>query len=219
MLLAGYVYWDNAQHFESTDDAFIAARQFGIAPQVAGTITAVPVTDNQQVAAGDVIARIDDRNYRIALEQAQAQIASAQAGIRNIDAQISVQQAQIEANQAQVAQAQASLMFAAQQAARYQDLAKSGAGSVENAQQFAAQLRQQQAALETAQASLQLAQRQIESLNAQRQSATANLAQAQARRDEAQAESAPTRRFAPPRPAGWSRSAPPSANMSSREPT
>src|SRR5262249_18138340 len=43
---AGYVYWDYADHFESTDDAFIAARQFAIAPKVSGYITAIPVTDN-----------------------------------------------------------------------------------------------------------------------------------------------------------------------------
>ena len=72
----GYLYWDYAEHFQSTDDAFIAARQFAIAPKVSGYITAVPVTDNQHVNAGDVIARIDDRDYRIALDQAQAQVAS-----------------------------------------------------------------------------------------------------------------------------------------------
>src|SRR5262249_45661843 len=94
----GYLYWDYARHFESTDDAFVAARQFPIAPKVSGYITMVPVTDNQHVAAGDVIARIDDRDYRIALDQAQAQVASAQANIQNIDAQINVQQAQITAN-------------------------------------------------------------------------------------------------------------------------
>jgi multidrug resistance efflux pump len=55
---------------------------------VSGYITAVPVTDNQHVVAGDVIARIDDRDYRIALEQAQAQVANAEASIQNIDAQI-----------------------------------------------------------------------------------------------------------------------------------
>ena len=46
---AAYVYWDNSSHFESTDDAFIAARQFAIAPKVAGYVVAVPVTDNQHV--------------------------------------------------------------------------------------------------------------------------------------------------------------------------
>ena len=87
-LPAGYLYWDYTSHFETTDDAFIAARQFAIAPKVSGYITAVPVTDNQHVAAGDVIARIDDRNYRAALDQAEAQVAAAQANIANIDAQI-----------------------------------------------------------------------------------------------------------------------------------
>src|SRR5690242_10833611 len=71
---AGYLYWDDVSHFESTDDAFIAARQFAIAPKVSGYITAVPVTDNQHVDAGQVIARIDDRDYRTALAQAEGQV-------------------------------------------------------------------------------------------------------------------------------------------------
>jgi membrane fusion protein, multidrug efflux system len=182
----GFLYWNYAEHFESTDDAFIAARQFPIAPKVSGYITAVLVTDNQHVAAGDVIARIDDRDYRTALEQAQAQVANAVAAIQNIDAQMKVQQAQIGASEAQVDQAQAALVFAQQQAERYQDLAQKGAGSVQNAQQYASQLRQQQAAVESTQATLKLAQRQVESLKAQRDSAIASLAQAKAQRDQAQ---------------------------------
>jgi len=75
----GYLYWDYARHFASTDDSFIAARQFAIQPKVPGYISAVPVTDNQHVATGDVVARIDDRDYRIVLEQAQAQLAHDQA--------------------------------------------------------------------------------------------------------------------------------------------
>jgi membrane fusion protein (multidrug efflux system) len=75
----GYLYWDYARRFQSTDDAFIAARNFSMAPKVSGYITAVPVTDNQHVAAGDVIARIDDRDYRVALDQAKAQLAHDQA--------------------------------------------------------------------------------------------------------------------------------------------
>ena len=55
----GYVYLDYARHFQSTDDAFIAARQTALAPKVSGYINAVPVTDNEHVAAGDVIARIE----------------------------------------------------------------------------------------------------------------------------------------------------------------
>jgi membrane fusion protein, multidrug efflux system len=181
----GYVYVDQASHFQSTDDAFVAARQSSLAPKVSGYITAVPVTDNQHVVAGDVIARIDDRDYRVALEQAEAQVGAAQASIENIDAQLEVQKAQISANQAQVDQTQAALVFAQQQAARYQHLEQTGYGTVQNSEQYTSQLRQQQAAVQSAQATLNLAQRQVEGLKAQRKSAVANLAQAEAQRDQA----------------------------------
>src|SRR6202163_245108 len=183
---AGYVYLDYAERFQSTDDAFIAARQSSLAPKVSGYISAVPVTDNQHVAAGAVIARIDDRDYRIALEQASAQVAAAQASIRNIDAQVAVQRAQVNASEAQVEQAQATLVFAQQQSARYETLARNGAGTVQNAQQYSSQLLQQQAGLKSAQAALTVAPRQIDALKAQRSSAEASLAQAVAQRDQAQ---------------------------------
>ncbi len=181
-----YLYVDYSSHFESTDDAFVAARQTTLAPKVSGYITSVPVTDNQHVAAGDVIARIDDRDYRIALQQAQAQVGAAQASIGNFDAQLDVQQAQIGANKAQVDQAQAGLVFAQQQNERYERLEQTGSGTVQNAQQYSSQLHQQQAALASAQATLRLAERQIEALKAQRASAVANRAQTQAQRDQAQ---------------------------------
>jgi membrane fusion protein (multidrug efflux system) len=183
---AGYLDWDNSSHFEAKDDAYIASRQFAIAPEVSGYITAVPVIDNEHVNAGDVIARIDDRTYRAALAQAEAQMAAAQANIENVDAQLTVQQAQIAADQAQLSQQQASLVFAQQQAARYQYLAQTIAGTVQNAQQYTSQLHQQQAAVDSAQATLKLAQRQVEALKAQRASAVASLEQAKAQRDQAQ---------------------------------
>ena len=181
---AGYIYWDYADHFESTDDAFVEARQFSIAPKVGGYITKIAVTDNQHVRAGDLIARIDDRDFRVALEQAEAQVSVAAANIQNIEAQTAVQQAQINASQAQVEQAQAALTFAEQQAARYHDLAVSQAGTVQMAEQTASTLRQDQAALRNAQAALVVAQRQIESLKAQRSAAEGTLAQAKAQRDQ-----------------------------------
>jgi membrane fusion protein (multidrug efflux system) len=184
--MGGYIYWDYARHFESTDDAFIEARQFAVAPKVSGYIVAVPVTDNQHVTAGDVIARIDDRDFRIALEQADAQVAAAKANLQNIDAQITVQQAQVGASQAQVEQAQAALTFAEQQAARYQDLAATEAGTVQMAEQTTSTLHQDQAALKNAQAALVVVQRQIDALKAQRSSAEAALAQANAQHDQAQ---------------------------------
>jgi membrane fusion protein (multidrug efflux system) len=185
-MAGGYLYLDYARHFESTDDAFIAARQSTLAPKVQGYITAVPVTDNEHVATGQVIARLDDRDYRVALAQAEAQVAAAQASIENVDAQLDVQQAQIAANQAQVDQARAALVFAQQQAARYQHLEQTGYGTVQNSEQYTSQLHQQQAALLSAQATLNLAQRQVEALKAQHKSAAASLAQAQAQRDQAE---------------------------------
>jgi membrane fusion protein, multidrug efflux system len=98
---------------------------------------------------------------------------------------LTVQQAQIDADQAQLSQQQASLVFAQQQAARYQYLAKTIAGTVQNAQQYTSQLNQQQAAVDSAEATLKLAQRQVEALKAQRASAVASLAQAKAQRDQA----------------------------------
>ncbi len=135
----------------------------------------------------DVIARIDDRDYRIALDQAQAQVEAAQASIENIDAQISGQQAQINAYQAQVEQAQAALEFAQQQATRYEHLAQTGlwqrsecASSIPR--NYASSRRRWRARRTT----LKAAQRQLESLKAQRSVPLANLAQAQAQRDQAQ---------------------------------
>lgn len=185
-LAAGYVFWDYTSHFETTDDAYIASRQFAIAPEVSGYLTAVPVTDNEHVNTGGVIARIDDRPYLAALAQAQAQVAAAKANIENADAQIDVQQAQIAADQAQVDKAQAALVFAQEQAARYQYLAHTIAGTVQNAQQYTSQLHQDQAALDSAQATFKLAQRQVEALKAQRASNVASLAQAKAQREQAQ---------------------------------
>ena len=188
MVLAGaggYLYWDSAAHFESTDDAFIAARQFSIAPQVAGYVTAVPVTDNEHVAAGQVIARIDDRTHRVALEQAEAQVAAAQASVRNVDAQMDVQQAQISANQAQVNQAQANLELAQVTWGRDKPLVRQGWATAQQGTIDAQSLKAQQAAVDNAQAALKLAQRQMETLKAQRASAEANVKQAQAQRDQA----------------------------------
>jgi membrane fusion protein, multidrug efflux system len=182
---AGYVYWDYAAHFESTDDAFVAARQFAIAPQVPGYVTAVPVTDNQHVNKGGVVAQIDQRDYRAALAQADAQVAGAQAGIHNIDAQIATQDAQIAASQAQVGQTQANLELARVTWGRDQPLVNKGWATAQQGTTDVQTLKAQQASVDSAQAALKVAQRQIDTLKAQRASAEATLAQAQAQRDQA----------------------------------
>ena len=183
--VAGGMYWDHVRHFQTTDDAFIAARQFAVAPKVPGYLTAVPVTDNQHVATGDVIAHIDERDYRVALMQAEAEVAAAQAGIEDIDAQVDVQKAQVAASKATLDQNQAKLYYAQQEATRYGTLSKEGWSSQETGQLAQAQLYQQQAAVSSAQANLAVAQRQFEALTAQRATAVARLKQAKAQRDQA----------------------------------
>ncbi len=183
--VAGYVYWDHSSHFKSTDDAFIAARQFAVAPEVAGYVTAVPVTDNEHVNKGQVVAQIDQRPYRDALAQAEAQVSGGEAGIRNIDAQIATQDAQIGANQAQVSQAEANLELTKVTWGRDKPLVNQGWATAQQGTVDVQNLKAQQAAVDSAQATLKVAQRQIDALRAQRASAEANLAQAQAQRDQA----------------------------------
>jgi membrane fusion protein, multidrug efflux system len=104
-VVAGFIYWDYVRHFESTDDAFIEARAFTIEPKVTGYITAVPVTDNQHVAAGDVIARLDDRDYRLALDQADAQLAHDQALLEQAEKNLGRYQFLVQRNAASQQQA------------------------------------------------------------------------------------------------------------------
>ncbi len=182
---AAYVYWDNSSHFESTDDAFIAARQFAIAPKIAGYVVAVPVTDNQHVNKGGVIAKIDQRDYLTALAQAQAQAAGAEAAIHSVDTQISTQDAQISAAQAQVTQAQANTELAKVTWGRDQPLVNKGWATAQQGTTDVQNLKAQQATVDSAQAALKVAQRQIDTLRAQRTSQEANLAQAQAQLDQA----------------------------------
>jgi membrane fusion protein (multidrug efflux system) len=181
----GLLYWLSVRDYESTDDAFVAARSFSIAPKVGGYITDVPVTDNQHVNAGDLLARVDDRDYRIAVDQAKAQVAVAEANITNINAQIDSQQEQIKQAQAQVDQAEAQLVFAQQQEDRAKDLVEKGAGTVQNEQQQRSNLQSQQANNDRAKAALTAAQLGIKTLHAQLESARAQLQQTQAQLDQA----------------------------------
>ncbi|KAA0570912.1 HlyD family secretion protein [Azospirillum sp. Sh1] len=186
LAVAGYIYWQRNIHpYESTDDAFIDTRQFSIAPKVSGYVTEVAIGDNQHVKTGDLLFRIDPRDYQTALEQAQAQIDSAQAAITGYDAQIAAQRAQIDQAKAEVAQAEASVGFAKEDAARYRDLQARGAGTVQQAQQSTANLQEQQAKLTSANAAVIAAERQVGALQAQRTSAEADLARARAQLDQA----------------------------------
>src|SRR5580704_13137173 len=137
--LLGWAMWGVYMGAPWTRDATVRAYVVTMAPEVAGRIVELHVVDNKYVRKGDLLMVIDPTNYRIAVEQAEAAVQQAQASVQSNEAQMTVQQAQIGANQAQLDQVQAVLVFAQQQAARYWDLAQNGAGTVQNAQQFASQ--------------------------------------------------------------------------------
>ena len=86
MLIGGFVWWTNKQHYESTDNAFVQADTVLVSPQVAGYVTEVLVSDNQRVEAGQVLIRLDDADARAELAQAEAELAALQAGVQNVDA-------------------------------------------------------------------------------------------------------------------------------------
>src|ERR1700712_812675 len=129
----GYGYLTTGRYLESTDDAYVKADSTIVAPKVSGYIAQVLVGDNQPVKAGQLLARIDDRDFKTALDQAHADVAAAEASVRNLDAQIALQQPVIEQETADIAAAEANLQFAKEEQSRYDGLMKSGSGTVQRA--------------------------------------------------------------------------------------
>jgi multidrug resistance efflux pump len=195
--LLGWAMWGVYMEAPWTRDATVRAYVVTMAPEVAGRIVELHVVDNKYVRKGDLLLVIDPTNFRIAVSQSEAAVRQAQANVQNIDAQMTVQQAQISASQAQLQRGHAALVFAQQQADRYQTLAKDGWGTVQNAQQFTSQLHQQEATVQSAQENLNQALRQVESLKAQRLSAEATIAQADAQLKQAQVNLERTRILSP----------------------
>ncbi len=176
----GYGYFATGRYLESTDDAYVKADSTIVSPKVSGYISQVLVGDNQPVKAGQVLARIDDRDFRTALEQAQADVAGSEAAVRNFDAQLALQQPIIEQGTADVAGAQANLKFAQEERVRYDDLMKSGSGTIQRAQQTDAALREKNAQVQHSQSGLLAAQRKVDVLTTDRAKAVAQLDHARA---------------------------------------
>ncbi|TQF32728.1 HlyD family secretion protein [Bradyrhizobium sp. UNPA324] len=174
----GYEYWRTGRYLESTDDAYVKADSTIIAPKVSGYVAKVLVGDNEKVRAGQTLAKIDDRDFKTALDQARADVAASEASVRNIDAQLELQQPVIAQSTADVTAADANLKFAQEERARYDDLMKSGSGTIQRAQQTDAALRASSAQLQHAKSGLVAAQRKIDVLTTQRAQATAQLERA-----------------------------------------
>ncbi|MEH2512852.1 membrane fusion protein (multidrug efflux system) [Nitrobacteraceae bacterium AZCC 1564] len=171
----GHDYWTTGRYLETTDDAYVKADYTTVAPKVAGYISEVLVQDNQPVTAGQLLARIDDRDFRAALAQANADVNAAAAAIRNLDAQISLQHSLIEQAQAAIDASQATLDFADADAIRYRDLMRTGSGTTQRAQQTESIRGQAAAQLQRDQAGLIAAQKKIAVLTTERDQAQAQL--------------------------------------------
>ena len=181
----GYHYLTVGRYLETTDDAYVKADSTIIAPKVSGYIARVLVNDNQPVKAGQLLAKIDDRDFRTALDQAEADVAASEAAIHNLDAQIALQHPIIAQGAADVAAAEANLKFAQEEQARYDGLMKTGSGTVQRAQQTDAALRASSAQLQRAKSGLMAAERQIDVLTTERAKAVAQRDRARAVRQQA----------------------------------
>jgi membrane fusion protein (multidrug efflux system) len=168
-----------------TDDAYVTAHYATIAPRISGQIASVDVDDNQPVQAGQLLATIDDRDFRVSLATAEAMLERDRAQLADASASIARQPSVVDQSQTQNPSATAQLAFAQANQKRYHNLSATGAGTFQERQQADEQVQQAQSAVDQAKASTESAKRQIPILEAQRAAAAATV-----KSDEAQVEQA-----------------------------
>jgi membrane fusion protein (multidrug efflux system) len=201
LIVLAVLFFLNARHFQSTDDAFVDTHLVRIAPRISGRVSRVLVDDNQFVRAGQVLFELDPRDEQARLNQqmavraqAEAQIAQARAQLLQIAAQIQVGEANVRQASATARASEAPAAFAASDLARYQSLRALNPTAVAQQQldQAASQARSTAAQRDAALRQVQSAQAQVRATATQRAAALAQIAagEAQAQSAEAQIESA-----------------------------
>jgi membrane fusion protein (multidrug efflux system) len=181
----GYDYWTVGRFIETTDDAYVGGDVTVMAPKVAGFITQVAVTDNQAVRRGDLLIKLDDRDYRAALARAEALVAAQQATLANLDAMRRLQDAVIRQAQAGIAAADAEIVRARDDRNRFEILSRTAAASIQSFQKADADHKQALAGGDRARAALDAAQLQLLVIDTQKQQTRAALDAAIADRDTA----------------------------------
>ncbi len=176
----GHDWWTTGRFIESTDDAYVGGNVTAIAPHVAGFVQRVLIEDNQRVQAGQVLVRLDPRDFQAALAHAEAFLTARIAALDSLRAQYTRQQAVIRQQAADVAAKTAQAVFAGQDADRYRSLALTAAGSRQDAQKGAALDQEARSAVTAASAGLEAAQQQLKVLEADIAEAAAAAAQARA---------------------------------------
>jgi membrane fusion protein, multidrug efflux system len=180
----GWVYARSNQTF--TDNAYIRGDMTSLAPKVAGYVTAVEVQDNQTVRAGDVLFRIDDRDYQARLAQAVANVEAAQARLANVDAETQLQHALIRQAEAQRLASVAEMNLARKASDRRRELIRTNAVSQAQVDESDAALSRTEAGVSAASATVEAQRQRIAVLASQHEAAVAAVAQAEAARDLAQ---------------------------------
>lgn len=164
----GYTWWTDGRFLVETDDAYVAADITTLSAKATGFITEVLVSDNEPVKVGDVIARIDDGDYRIALSQAEAALAANAATVDRIARQTDTARAQVDEAQAAVASAAAKLAQTEAAFARQTALVSSSVSSQSQLDDARANRDAARAALQSANAAVEVARTNIDVLIAQR---------------------------------------------------
>jgi membrane fusion protein, multidrug efflux system len=181
----GYNYWTDGRFMISTDDAYVQADMSFVSPKISGYVDKVLVSENQQVKAGDPLFTIDDGDYRIAVAQAEAQMATLAKTLDRIDAQTKAAQASLQQAQAQKVADKAAADNAARAQARAAQLVKTHVGTQAQLDDAQTALDQANAALVGADAQITAAQANIGVLEAQRTETASTLASLQLNRDKA----------------------------------
>ena len=183
VVAAGGARWGSQT---STDNAYVRGDVTPLAPKVAGYVTSVEVEDNQTVRAGDVLFRIDDRDYRARLAQAAANIEAAHARLTNVDAEIKLQYALIRQAEAQHQSTVAELHLATKAAGRRRELLRTKSISQAQVDESEAARSRADPGVSAASATVEAQQQRLAVLATQREAAVAAVAQARAARDVVQ---------------------------------
>jgi membrane fusion protein (multidrug efflux system) len=184
----GYRWWTVGRFMVTTDDAYVRADNTTLAAKVAGYVANIFVADNSYVHAGDVIAALDDGDYRLAAESARQKVVTQQATVDRIGRQVVAQEANVEQAKAQLVSARAGATRMELELDRQQALAAKEFASRQALEQAIANRDQAGAALNSGQAAIDAAQANVEVLKAQQREAERTLdelktAQAKAERD------------------------------------
>lgn len=181
----GYDYWTDGRFMITTDDAYVQADTAFISPKISGYVDQVKVTENQQVKAGDPLLIVDDGDYKIAVAQAEAQIATLSKTLDRIDAQTEAARASLKQAQAQKTADQAAADNAKRAQVRAAQLLKTRVGTQAQLDDAQTAVEQANAALAGADAQIAAAQANIGVLQAQRAESASTLGSLQLAHDKA----------------------------------